>query len=382
MKRSISISLIVVALLLPVCANATPVYKVVDLGTIPPGYTSNARSINDNGQIVGFGRGAPGHHAILFDPTGNGDNIDLGTFGGVFSLASSINNLGQIVGYADTSSGEQHATLFDPTGSGNNTDLGTLGGDESAARAINNIGQIVGYSAEREYHNGHSGWRLRNQRATLFDPTGQGNNINLGTLGGSSSEAYSINNNGQIVGASRITNGLFRAALFDPTGGGSNINLGTLGGPNSYAYCINNNGLIVGAAEDSLWYEQATLYNPMGSNINLGTIPGYRMSSAQSVNDSGQIVGWSSTHLGCIEYRAVLFDPTGSGNNIDLNTLIDPACGWTLKIAWSINNSGQIVGSGINPYGEKRAFLLIPEPTTVLLLGLGGLFLRKRRDRR
>ena len=30
---------------------------------------------------------------------------------------------------------------------------------------------------------------------------------------------------------------------------------------------------------------------------------------------------------------ATLFDPTGAGNNIDLNTLIDPATGWTLECA-------------------------------------------------
>jgi len=54
--------------------------------------------------------------------------------------------------------------------------------------------------------------------------------IDLGTLGGNESGAYSINNQGQIVGYAYDSSGNFRATLFDPTGGGKNIDLGTLGG--------------------------------------------------------------------------------------------------------------------------------------------------------
>jgi hypothetical protein len=75
-----------------------------------------------------------------------------------------------------------------------------------------------------------------------------------------------------------------------------------------------------------------------------------------------------------------LFDPTGNGNNINLNALIDPDSGLILKCAYSINNHGWIVGSGINPDGLSHAFLLTPEPATILLLGFGGLLLKKRRS--
>jgi probable HAF family extracellular repeat protein len=40
--------------------------------------------------------------------------IDLGTLGGVLSIAYAINSNGQIVGYADTSTGETHAVLWNP----------------------------------------------------------------------------------------------------------------------------------------------------------------------------------------------------------------------------------------------------------------------------
>jgi probable HAF family extracellular repeat protein len=46
----------------------------------------------------------------------------------------------------------------------------------------------------------------------------------------------------------------------------------------------------------------------------------------------------------------------------NLNNLIDPANGWFLLEAFEINDMGQIVGQGINPYGEEHAFLLTPVP--------------------
>jgi len=87
------------------------------------------------------------------------------------------------------------------------------------------------------------------------------------------------------------------------------------------------------------------------------------------INDNGQIVGACANSSA--SHHACLFDPTGHGNNIDLNTLIDPSSGWTLEGANCINNNGWIVGYGINPDGYEHAFLLTPEPATVLLLGLG-----------
>jgi probable HAF family extracellular repeat protein len=160
---------------------------------------------------------------------------------------------------------------------------------------------------------------------------GTGNNIDLGTLGGDLSGASAINEAGRIAGWARNSQGLSRATLFDPTGAGNNLGLGTLGGVSSEAFCI---------------------------------------------NDAGQIVGQAENSQG--EWRATLFDPTGAGNNINLNTLIDPAGGWTLVNAYDINASGWIVGKGTNPQGEKHAFLLVPEPATFALLGMGILCLRKR----
>lgn len=66
---------------------------------------------------------------------------DLGTLGGGASEAYGINSSGQVVGWADTSSGAQHAFL---DSGGTMKDLGTLGGTDSCAYGINSSGQVVG----------------------------------------------------------------------------------------------------------------------------------------------------------------------------------------------------------------------------------------------
>ena len=158
---------------------------------------------------------------------------------------------------------------------------------------------------------------------------------------------------------------------------GKNTDLGTIDGyAVSQAYSINNMDQIVGCAYSSISDSySAVLFDSTdgGANINLGAFDGYyNQSIAQSINDRGQIVGFAFGLSRSPSYcRAVLFDSTGRGDNIDLNTLVAPSS-WTLNIAYGINNNGWIVGSMYNySTRETHAFLLTPEPATVLLFTLG-----------
>ncbi len=131
-------------------------------GGIPVGYGlgyDEPFDINSNGWIVGAGTNPLG------DTTGwvedfNGGAHDIGTLGGNFSEARGINDLGQVVGLAQTTSGETHAFVLeqgpggvwfaDDDNDGANdlmVDLGTLGGTFAEANAINNLGQVVGEAA-------------------------------------------------------------------------------------------------------------------------------------------------------------------------------------------------------------------------------------------
>ncbi|MHC4154001.1 MAG: hypothetical protein ACYST6_03605 [Planctomycetota bacterium] len=356
MKRQ-PVFLSAVLLITPALTQSTAVtrYNVTDLGTLPGYDASLPWSINNHGQIVGEAVAGNHSRAVLFDPTGGGDNIDLGTLGGQDSHAHSINDRGQVIGWADCNEfrTSPRATLFDPNDTGNNIDLGTLGGPYSAAVSNNNIGQIVGcaHTVDGPLH------------PTVFNPNAAGDNTDLGGVNGFIySCAQSVNNQGWIVG-SADNDGWWvdaRAVLFDHTSSGPHVELGTLGGQTSIAESINDAGLIVGVARHSSGPYYATSFDPTGdgNNINLGTVKGYTYSWARWVNNKGQVVGHSETPSG--DFSATLFDPTGAGNNVNLNELINPSLGWTLMEADCINDDGWIVGRGKNPDGRFYAFLLTP----------------------
>jgi probable HAF family extracellular repeat protein len=345
--------------------------QLIDLGTLG-GQQSCAYSINDKGQIVGWAGQNPGssgdQKACLFDSTGGGANINLQPAVLVGGAAQSINNKGQIVGWAnDPMHGHEYACLFDSTGAGANKSLEARNGQGSHAYSINDSGQIVG-NIYVEFIYWH---------ACVFDSTGNGANKDIGR-----GCAYS-NNQSEVVG-SRV-----KACIFDISGGGANTYLGALGGSQSEALSINDIGQIVGRAtinNPDPWIPDIThacLFDSSGNgnNIDLGTLGG-DYSEAASINDIGQIVGWSLVATGNpFDRRACLFDPTGHGNNIDLNTLIAPTSGWTLNYAYCINNSGWIVGEGTY-HGNGRAFLLTPEPASALIMAVGAIIATSRRRRR
>ena len=200
----------------------------------------------------------------------------LGTLGGSQSFATAINDSGQVVGEADTASGDSHAFITGPNGAGM-TDLGTLGGKDSQAFAINDSGQVVGYSGTAHGYD--------HAFITGLDGTGM---TDLGTLGGTYSEAIAINDSGQVVGSASTASGYQHAFITGPNGTGMTI----LGEFTSDAFDINDSGEVVGRDV----FGHAFLYSH-GGMINLSLLDpvvtgGWSDIYVLDINNHGQMVGY------------------------------------------------------------------------------------------
>lgn len=173
----------------------------------------------------------------------------------------------------------------------------------------------------------------------------------LGTLGGLDSAASGINDNGDVVGSSRIDgqSSATRAFLYS---GGVMQNLGTFpGGGNSYAYGISDDGQVVGLAYSNDPYTnipRAFLYED-GDIEDLGDLTGEFISRATGISAGGDIALSGFSSFGetgeSDSYTAILYS---GGDATDLGNL-DPDYGdYSLSPATTtagLNDNGQVVGT-------------------------------------
>jgi probable HAF family extracellular repeat protein len=324
-------------------------YTIFDLGP-----NATALDVNAAGQVVGNALGASRlTQAFIYDNTGV---HLLGTVNGTESFGRAINIFGQTVGGWATADGAVHAFLH----SGNAPLLPTdalaavPGFDRTAANDLNDAGVVVGEA----YHFGQDGVEaVKWQQGGVFD---------LGMLPGASvASATAINAFGRIAGYSNSATTSQHAVLFDAEGV---LDLGVLpGGGTSFAFALNNSGQVVGYSEyDNAMHQgvfgHAFLWqNGVMTDLGVGVD-----SSALGINSSGQIVGTAAFSASSSSHIAFLWQ---GGATFDLNTLIAPDTGWVLTSANSINDLGQIVGYGTYQ-GQTHAFILtsvIPEPSTLPL---------------
>jgi probable HAF family extracellular repeat protein len=131
----------------------------------------------------------------------------------------------------------------------------------------------------------------------------------------------------------------------------------------NYAFDVNAAGQVVGEG-----YNPAGQYRAFrttnGVAVDLGTLDGFATSQAFGINDAGTVVGRVEPPEGsgglphAFIYR--------NGVMYDLNDFIPVNSGWTLAEAREINGNGAVVGWGVSPSGATHAFLLVPNPASVL----------------
>ncbi len=337
-------------------SRADVMYTVTGLGMFPGGTSSQANAINNLGQIVGYCEVNSDSEAFLW--TSSGGMQTLGTLG-LGTDANGINDSGLVVG-------SWYGEGFTYTNSGGAQYLGVVPGTQQTQPLSVNIGgQVVGECATGIVPGG-GGF----MHAFLYTP-GYGM-LDLGTLGGNS-QANGINSSGTVVGFSTTATSPYDHAFIYTAAGGMR-DLGALPGvaTGATATAINNDGQVVGYSGG-----HAFMYTTALGMQDLGLFPGALGSGASGINNVGQIVGGGYMQGG----GSHAFVYSSVAGMQDLNSLISPSSGWTLEDAIAINDSGEIVGYGIDPSGQTEAFLLTPtpEPGTLSLLTICGLLLVRRR---
>jgi probable HAF family extracellular repeat protein len=263
------------------------------------------------------------------------------------------------------------------------TQLPTLGGVNAGYGSINNQGEVAGYAENKTRDpkcpsgvalNG-SGPQVLDYEAVIWGP-GKNEIRELHPLPGDTvGVAFWINDNGQAVGMSGTCANTqlpgpaasAHAVLWD---NGSVTDLGNLGGTanpallgvGNAALAINNRGQVAGtSALSGNTTHHAFLWTWETGMQDLGILPGDLVSAGLGINNRGQVVGNSVSAPG---------PPTGNphpflwqdGVLADLNTLIPAGSPLQLLTAFSINDRGQIAGLGVTSSGVVHAYLATPDP--------------------
>jgi len=375
------------SMLLAALAMAQPThYTVTDLGILPGGTFSYASLITNNGLVAGHASPPAGTwHAVLWHKRQMLD-IGTPGLGGQNSEAFGVNKWGKATGEAETSTPDPNGEDFCGFGamglpsSGNTclpflwqngamTPLPTLGGPNGSASTINNLGKAVGYAENNKLDPACTAPQKLQFKPVAWDTT-NGKVQELPTYPGDP-EGIALGNNdkGQAVGSSGT------CAPFNPNSqvylllahpllwenDGTVTHLPTLGGTGSFAgnsaCAVNNQGQAVGqsdlpgdtSAHAVLWQN--------GVLTDLGVFPGDSSSLALNINDRGEVVGVGIS--ASFSLRAVVWE---NGVPLDLNALVPADSGLYLQLAEGINSVGEIVGFAVETStGETHAFLATPD---------------------
>lgn len=315
-------------------AVATPRTSGVEaftLGVSPTTGTTvfaQATDVNSSGTVVGASTG-PNHevtHAFVRQRNGI---ADLGTLGGEVSAALAINDRDTVVGWSATADGTFVA--FAAGGRGQGQTMGALPGladRSSAATDVNRSDTIAGWYINDAGH----------MRAFVF-PSKQNELTDLGTLGGTMSSAFAVNDRGAVVGSSTLTGDTVQHAFLAVDG--VLQDLGVLpGADSSVAYDINDRGTIVGTSFSADGTARAFVIED-GVMTPLATPPG-GSSFATGINRRGWITGDIASPAGSERVPVVWID----GVPLQLSQLLPSGSPWVLREVNAISDHGVAVGSG------------------------------------
>jgi probable HAF family extracellular repeat protein len=331
------------------CASAfqstAQTYTITDLGTLPGNSVSKASALNDAGEAAGISETPTASIATMFS---GGKATSISTLGSTVSVANAINGSGEIAGwnsYDSSPNFDPQAFLYS-NGTMQNINSPSLFPSGTEAYGINNAGEVVGtgYINSSTFH------------AFLYSG---GKMKDIGPSGAFQASAYAINTAGQIVGTYSLNSGASGTFLY------TNGKMTTLPNPpgsrGGFGAAINDTGEIVGTMFPSEGSHAAKFSD--GAWTDLGNLTGAQGSGATAINTAGQIVGTAIFPPIYKPFRAGKHVPfiSTAGGLVNLNTLIPSGTGFTLTDAVDINESGQILCDATNASGNAHAVLLNPK---------------------
>jgi len=314
-------------------AAQKPVVTMVEIAISPD---AMATGMNNDAVIVGNGRIDGKDSPFVTGPQGMG-------YGGLEGVAvgdvAAINDAGMIVGNVGALNDEHfgldmRAFMTNPGGSGV-IDLGTLGGTRSQATAVNRSGQAVGWSTTAVN---------RTEHAFITEPNGTGMR-DIGHLSGVCASANAVNNRGQVAGYGCTAGERFVHAFVTGPQGADIRDLGTFGGHNSTALGVNAHGVVVGWAETRSGINHAFRTGRDGVGL-VDLDPGERRSQAFGINVRGHIIGQylDEANPTARAFVATVHQP----KYFDLNQFAKLDDGAVFMGAVAINNRDQIVAYASN----------------------------------
>lgn len=301
----------------------SPSTGMVNLGSLG-GPATRVAYIDPSGRVVGDATDDGAHERAYLWTAGTGlVNLEVP----YRSFATRVNAAGEVVGYFMPSpfSFDTHAFVW--SASTGVTDLGTLGGSTAFARTINDAGQVAGHSTNAA---GQS-------RAFIWSRTA--GMEALGTLGGCCSVAHALTPTGVVLGGSTTAGGTMRTFVWSSSTGMQDV--GTFGDSADYfPVAITPSGdTVLGFRSDFIVDPFAMKPFVWKRGVGLAEITlGGANAAAYGMNAAGHVVGWALTSSG--QQRAFLYDGTAT---VDLNGLLSGAPpGLELTEALAISDDGSI----------------------------------------
>lgn len=344
--------------------------------------TSLGNTVQDTGLVGGSYFLASGaQHASLW---AFGHQVDLGTLGSP-ALSSAVlwpvkNDQGILSGISLTNTLDPNKEgwscsyfipnpnynvclgfVWDPR-TGKMRALPTLGGTNGFATGSNDLGETVGWAETAVHDSSCVLPQVLQFKPTLWGPAHDEVHALPLIDGDTSGAATALNDRGQIVGISGACGiavgsvSAKHAVIWDNGVPTEIVN------PNGAPYwntpmMVNERGDVVGFVgvpndPDGI-YTPPFLWTRTGGFIFLPLLAGDIAGSATSINNHGQIVGYSNDASG--DLHPWIWQ---NGMTVNLNSLIEPGSGFTgtLALAFDINDAGVITGQT----SSQQAFIAVP----------------------